>query len=60
LDGTIQQSTKIYSMAGAEEQNPGFSREELCSLILAAGYVPAERDSFYREIKKSLPLRQIC
>jgi len=47
LDGTIQQSTKIYSMAGAEERDPGMNREELCTLIKAAGYQPIERDSFY-------------
>jgi len=49
VDGTIQKSTKIYSMAGAEEQNPHFNRDELCSLIRSAGYLPVERDSFYRE-----------
>ena len=48
LDGTIQQSTKIYSMAGAEEQNPGLTKEELCGLVQAAGYCAVERDSFYK------------
>jgi len=48
LDGTIQQSTKIYTMAGAEEQNPGLTREELCSLVETAGYCAVERDSFYK------------
>src|SRR5690606_639836 len=33
LDGTIDDSTKIYSMAGAEEQNPTLTTEELCDLI---------------------------
>jgi aminodeoxyfutalosine synthase len=50
IDGTIQKSTKIFSMAGAEEQNPSFSKEELCSMIKSAGYSPVERDSYYREI----------
>ena len=49
LDGTIEQSTKIYSMAGAEEQNPCFTKEELCALIESAGYLPIERNTFYRE-----------
>jgi aminodeoxyfutalosine synthase len=49
LDGTIEQSTKIYSMAGAEEQNPGFTKKEVCTLIETAGYCPVERDSFYKE-----------
>ena len=48
LDGTIQQSTKIYSMAGAEELHPGLTKEELYTLIKTAGYHPTERDSFYR------------
>jgi len=50
VDGTIRQSTKIYSMAGAEEQNPDMDKEELRSLIRAAGYSPVERDSFYCEL----------
>ncbi len=29
MDGTIDDSTKIYSMAGAEEQNPAMSTEEI-------------------------------
>jgi 2-iminoacetate synthase ThiH len=36
-------------MAGAEEQNPHFTKEELCTLIEKAGYCPVERDSFYNE-----------
>ena len=50
IDGTIEQSTKIYSMAGAEDNNPVLSKEELCALIEAAGYRAVERDSFYREV----------
>ena len=50
LDGTIQKSTKIYSMAGAEDQEPNMSIDELCLLVKAAGYRPVERDSFYRII----------
>ena len=50
LDGTIEQSTKIYSMAGAEELNPNLSQGELCDMIRAAGYLPVERNSFYGEV----------
>jgi len=50
LDGTIRQSTKIYSMAGAEEQNPDMDKGVLRNLIRTAGYLPVERDSFYREL----------
>lgn len=51
LDGTIDDTTKIYSMAGAEEQNPAMSTEDLCDLIRSAGRIPVERDTLYHEIK---------
>jgi aminodeoxyfutalosine synthase len=47
LDGTIDDSTRIYSMAGAEEQNPAASSIELTEIIRKAGYIPAERDTLY-------------
>ncbi|MCU0456909.1 MAG: aminofutalosine synthase MqnE, partial [Bacteroidales bacterium] len=47
LDGTIDDTTRIYSMAGAEEQNPSMSSEEISRLIREAGFEPFERDSFY-------------
>lgn len=47
IDGTINDSTKIYSMAGAEEKNPGLSAEELKMLAEHAGFVALERDSYY-------------
>lgn len=51
LDGTIDDTTKIYSMAGAEEQSPSLSTEQLCDLITAAGRIPVERDTLYNELK---------
>ena len=51
LDGTIDDTTRIYSMAGSEEQTPSLSTEELCDLITAAGKLPVERDTLYNEIK---------
>ena len=51
LDGTIDDTTKIYSMAGSEEQAPSLSTEQLCDLITAVGRVPVERDTVYNEIK---------
>jgi len=33
LDGTIDDTTKIYSMAGSEEQKPSLSTDELVTLI---------------------------
>ncbi len=51
LDGTIDDSTKIYSMAGSEEQNPAMNTDEICELIRGAGRLPVERDTVYHEIK---------
>ena len=51
LDGTIDDTTKIYSMAGSEEQTPAMSTEDLCDLITAVGKVPVERDTLYNELK---------
>jgi len=51
LDGTIDDTTKIYSMAGSEEQHPTLSTAELVALIKQAGREPVERDTLYNEIK---------
>lgn len=51
LDGTIDDSTKIYSMAGSEEQTPAMSTDQLCELIYQAHRVPVERDTVYNVIK---------
>lgn len=51
LDGTIDDTTKIYSMAGSEEQNPSLSTAQLVALIKQAGREPVERDTLYNEIK---------
>ncbi len=51
LDGTIDDTTKIYSMAGAEEQRPSLSTAQLAMLIKQAGRRPVERDTVYNEIK---------
>lgn len=47
LDGTIDDTTRIYSMAGARDKNPEMSADEISGLIRKAGYEPAERDSLY-------------
>lgn len=47
IDGTLDDTTKIYSMAGAEEQNPAMSTQELVSLIRQVGRKPVERDTLY-------------
>ncbi len=51
IDGTIDDTTKIYSMAGSEEQNPALSTEELVKLIKAVGRKPIERDTLYNVIE---------
>lgn len=51
IDGTIDDSTKIYSMAGSEEQAPAMTTEELVTLIAQAGRVAVERDTLYNEVK---------
>jgi aminodeoxyfutalosine synthase len=51
LDGTIDDTTKIYSMAGAEEQSPKLSTQELVDLIKQVGRRPVERDTLYNVVK---------
>ena len=51
IDGTIDDSTKIYSMAGSEEQTPSMTTHELVTLIRQAGRAPIERDTLYKEIR---------
>jgi aminodeoxyfutalosine synthase len=50
IDGTIDDSTKIYSMAGSEEQTPTMTTEELVTLISQVKRKPIERDTLYNEI----------
>jgi len=51
IDGTIDDSTKIYSMAGSEEQKPAMSTEELVTLIKQVKRQPVERDTLYNIVK---------
>ncbi len=52
LDGTIDDSTKIYSMAGSEEQIPVLTTEQLIQLIEQSGRVAVERDTLYNRVTK--------
>ena len=52
IDGTIEDSTRIYSMAGAEERNPVMSIDEIEKMAAAAGLRAVERDTFYNPVKK--------
>lgn len=47
MDGTIDDTTKIYSMAGSEEQNPALTTQQLVDLIRKVGRQPIERDTLY-------------
>jgi aminodeoxyfutalosine synthase len=50
MDGTIDDTTKIYSMAGSEEQNPSLSTEDLVNMIRRVGRKPIERDTLYNVV----------
>ena len=50
IDGTLDDTTKIYSMAGAEEQHPGMSTKQLVELIKNVGRHPIERDTLYNVV----------
>jgi aminodeoxyfutalosine synthase len=50
IDGTLDDTTKIYSMAGAEEQKPGMTTQEVVELIKNVGRHPIERDTLYNVV----------
>ncbi len=50
IDGTLDDTTKIYAMAGAEEQHPALSTRQLVELIKQVGRHPVERDTLYQII----------
>ncbi len=50
IDGTLDDTTKIYSMAGAEEQHPAMSTRQLVELIKQVDRHPIERDTLYKVV----------
>jgi aminodeoxyfutalosine synthase len=52
IDGTIDDTTKIYAMAGVEDQNPVMRTEDIVKLVKDVGRVPIERDTLYNTIKE--------
>jgi aminodeoxyfutalosine synthase len=50
IDGTIDDTTKIYTMAGSEEQSPSLSTQQLVDLIKQVKRTPIERDTLYNII----------
>lgn len=51
IDGTIDDTTKIYSMAGSEEQTPSMNTEQLVRLIKQVKRKPIERGTLYNIVK---------
>ncbi len=51
MDGTIDDTTKIYSMAGSEEQNPAMTTAEIVNTIRLTGRKAIERSTLYEPIK---------
>jgi aminodeoxyfutalosine synthase len=51
IDGTIDNSTDIYTSAGAEENENALSAEELQQMIARAGFTPVERFSDYTAVR---------
>ena len=51
MDGTIDDTTKIYSMAGSHEETPSMSSNQMVALIQQKGFIPVERDSVYNIVK---------
>jgi aminodeoxyfutalosine synthase len=52
IDGTIDDTTKIYSMAGVEDQNPTMSTEDIIKLVKDVRRDPIQRDTLYNTLKE--------
>jgi aminodeoxyfutalosine synthase len=52
LDGTIDDSTRIFSMAGAEETAPRLTVAEIERMAASAGLRAVERDTFYNVVTR--------
>lgn len=50
IDGTINDSTTIYSSAGAEDKKPNMTEKDLIKIIQDTQNIPVERDSNYNKI----------
>lgn len=61
IDGTIDDTTRIYSMAGSEEQTPAMSTAQLVTLIKQARRKPVERGTLYNIVRdySDIPLEEI-
>jgi aminodeoxyfutalosine synthase len=52
IDGTVDDSTKIYSMAGAEDEHPAMTIAEIERMAADSGLRAVERDTFYNRIER--------
>jgi aminodeoxyfutalosine synthase len=52
IDGTIDDTTKIYSMAGSAEAKPMMNTEQMAGLIRQVKRLPVERDSVYNIVRE--------
>jgi aminodeoxyfutalosine synthase len=50
IDGTIDDTTKIYAMAGSEEQAPALTTQQLVEIIRRVNRKPIERDTLYNVV----------
>lgn len=50
IDGTVADTTRIYSMAGVEP--PALTLDSLRAMIEESGFVPVERDTFYNAVER--------
>ena len=50
IDGTIDDTTKIYSMAGADDRRPRMTADEMRTIVRHAGLRAVERDTLYTEL----------
>lgn len=50
IDGTIDDTTKIYAMAGADDRRPRMTIDEMRRIVGHAGLRAVERDTLYNEL----------
>ena len=50
IDGTIDDTTKIYAMAGADDRRPRMTTAEMQAIVRRAGLRAVERDTLYNEL----------
>ena len=54
IDGTIDDTTRIYSMAGADDRRPRMTIDEMRAIVRHAGLRAVERDTLYNELRSDI------